>query len=278
MQLQFTNVFSTRGSSAANQMSHSFKANHMSASPRGVFIEAYMAKFQEKDHTSTAPISDIPLNNHLTFSSSLLLHSALSHPETRSCDIASPEHSQTFVRATSGSTHLIMDFVSLSPSDDLSDEIRITIHLRPSTFPSSPYPRLRFQWPYSRLGRKRVRRAPTSSHPWFVSCLVHLPSTAKIIIVRLTTPPCLPAHLLPQQRQDEEILEHEVTVAEVRRSSPQFADSFTSKKRSLPPSFCQHQPNNSPVATSPRSGEFPQLAFIFYNHRLDSSHSPENDK
>ena len=39
-------------------------------------IEAYMAKFQEQDHTSTAPTSDIPINNHLTLSSS-----SLSSPE-----------------------------------------------------------------------------------------------------------------------------------------------------------------------------------------------------
>ena len=83
-----------------------------------------MVKFQEQDHTSIAPTSDIPINNHLTISSSSLSYSALLYPETRSCNIASPEHIQTFVCATSGSTHLIMDFVSLSPLDNLSDEIR----------------------------------------------------------------------------------------------------------------------------------------------------------
>ena len=41
------------------------------------------------------------------------------------------------------------------------------------------------------------------------------------------------------------------------RSSLQFANSSTSEKRSLPPLLCQHRPNNSPVATSPCSGEFP---------------------
>ena len=39
------------------------------------FFEAYMAKFQEQDHTSTAPTSDIPINNHLTLSSSSLSYS-----------------------------------------------------------------------------------------------------------------------------------------------------------------------------------------------------------
>uniref|UniRef100_A0A671VZD2 FERM domain-containing protein n=1 Tax=Sparus aurata TaxID=8175 RepID=A0A671VZD2_SPAAU len=51
-----------------------------------------------------------------------------------------------------------------------------------------------------------------------------------------------------------------------RCSSPQFAVSFTSKKRSFPRSFRQHRPNNSPVSTSPRSGEFLRPAFIFYSH------------
>ena len=53
------------------------------------------------------------------------------------------------------------------------------------------------------------------------------------------------------------------TESHSRCGSPQFADSFTSKMRSLPPSFRQHQPNNSPVTTSPHSDEFPRPAFIF---------------
>ena len=207
-----------------------------------------MAKFQEQDHTSTAPTSDISINNHLTLSSSSLSYSALSRPETRSRNIASPEHIQPFVWATSGSTHLIMDFVSLSPSDDLSDEIRITIHLKPTTFPSPPYPRPRFQWPYSWLGRERVRRAPTSSHPWFASHLVNLSSTSKIIIVRPTTPLCLPVHLLPQQREDEEIPEQKVTVAAVCHSlpTPSTPRSSANTGRTTRRSQRLHAPVSSP--------------------------------
>ena len=84
-----------------------------------------------------------------------------------------------------------------------SYEIVITIHQKPSTWPSHPYPRPRFQWPKSCPGSKWVWRAPTPSHPWFASRLVHLSSTFKITIVRQTNPLCLPVHLLPQQREDE---------------------------------------------------------------------------
>ena len=61
-----------------------------------------------------------------------------------------------------------------------SDEIRITIHQKPTTFPSPLYPRPQFQWPKSHLESERGRRAPTMSHPWFASRLVHLSSTFKI--------------------------------------------------------------------------------------------------
>ena len=143
-----------------------------------------------------------------------------------------------------------MDFVSLSPADDNLFRRDHDHHSwEADNFPLSPYPRPRFQWPKSRLGRERVRRS-TLSHPWFASHLGHLYSTSMITIVRTTTPPCLPA------------------TAERRRNflnrkslSPQFADSFPPERQSLPPSFRQ---NN--------------LASILKNHWSDSSHSRGNFK
>ena len=192
-----------------------------------------MAKFQEQDHTSTAPTSDIPINNHLTLSAALVPRNeitrhclARAHPNlpTSNISLYSPHHG----------LHIIIPVGRWSfrrDQDHHSSEADI--------LPGSSL--LNIQDYHSSLDDSSVSPSPP-------------PSAAKG----------------GQRNSGTESRRH--------RSSPQFADFFTSEKRSLPPLFRQHRPNNSRVAASPRSGESRRPAFIFQNHRLDSSHSPENFK
>ena len=112
-----------------------------------------------------------------------------------------------------------------------SDNIRITIHQKLITFPSPPYPRPRFQRPKSHLGSEQGRRAPTPSHPWFASRLVHLSSTSKITIVCPMTPS---SPSLLQQREDEEIPEQKVAVAAVHFQQQRHLDSTGAPGTEMP--------------------------------------------
>lgn len=124
----------------------------------------------------------------------------------------------------------------------------------------------------------RARASPKSTN--FVSSMVRIPPGSSLLNIQdyHSSPDDSPVSPSPPPSAAKRGRGISGTESHRRCSSPWFADSFTSKKRSLPPSFRQHRPNNSPVTTSPRSGEFPRPAFIFYSHRLDSSHSPENFK
>ena len=141
-----------------------------------------------------------------------------------------------------------MDFISISPSDDdlfkqdqdhHSPSWKLPRHLR-TWDPASSGPKAVQE--VSELKKHQFRLIHGPYPAWFIS-----PQHSRLPIVRPTNPQCLPAHLLQQQRENEEYLEQKFAVED---------------KSNLPPLFWQHWPNNSLVATLPCSGEISRPAFI----------------
>ena len=140
------------------------------------------------------------------------------------------EHIQTFVRATSASTHLIMDFISLSPLDDdlfrrdhdhhSSEADNFTI----TSVPETPIP----------VAQKPSRKQ-ASSKSNSVSSMVRIPPGSSLL--NLQDYHSSPDDSFVSQPTSFHSKESTRNFQNRKSLSPQFAVSFTLKKRSLPPSF-----------------------------------------